>query len=93
MVAALFGTVLTLLAVSSPASAITNLTESQVRNVCGSDLKKTPGHIGCTKKCADRQSTCIYDCSEKTKVCSGVAMGGASTAGDSKGASAAKQRH
>ena len=61
-------------AVSGDALAISNLTESQVRNVCGSDLKKTPGHFGCTKKCLDPKSTCIYDCSEKTGVCSGVSL-------------------
>ena len=60
--------------VAGDALAITNLTESQVRNVCGSDLKKTPGHFGCTKKCVDAGSTCIYDCSEKTGICSGVSL-------------------
>ncbi|MDB5503989.1 MAG: hypothetical protein JWR89_3891 [Tardiphaga sp.] len=69
------------LAISS-ASAISNLTESQVRNVCGKDLKSSPGHFGCTKPCADKKSTCIYDCSEKTKICSGAAMGGAAGTSD-----------
>src|SRR3954451_8816328 len=66
------------------ARAITNLTESQVRNVCGSDLKKTPGHFGCTKKCVEASSTCIYDCSEKTGVCSGVSLPAPAGGGDRK---------
>jgi hypothetical protein len=56
------------------ASAITSLTQEQVRNVCAPDLKKTPGHFGCTKKCANGKDTCIYDCSEKTGDCNGLAV-------------------
>ena len=66
------------------AFAITSLTESQVRNVCGSDLKKTPGHFGCTKKCVDPNSTCIYDCSEKTGECNGVSLPVPASGGDRK---------
>lgn len=70
--------------VAGDALAISNLTESQVRNVCGSDLKKTPGHFGCTKKCVDPKSTCIYDCSEKTGVCSGLSLPAPASGGDRK---------
>jgi hypothetical protein len=72
------GAVFVLAALQS-AFAISNLTESQVRSVCGSDLKPSPGHFGCIKPCADKTSKCIYDCSEKTKICSGVALGGNSS--------------
>jgi hypothetical protein len=60
---------------ASEALAITNLTRDQVNNVCGKDLKTSNGHSGCSKKCADGKSTCIYDCSEKTGICSGIALG------------------
>ena len=56
------------------AFAITTLTQSQVQNVCGPDLKDRPGGFGCSKKCADGKSTCIYDCSNKTGNCSGHAV-------------------
>ena len=56
------------------ASAFTSLTREQVKNVCGPDLKDRSGGFGCTKKCADKKSTCIYDCSNKTGECNGTAM-------------------
>ncbi len=59
---------------ASDAFAFTSLTRDQVKNVCGPDLKDRPGGFGCTKKCADKRSTCIYDCSNKTGECNGLAM-------------------
>ncbi len=60
---------------AGPALAITSMTQSQVNNVCGPDLKTENGHSGCTKKCANGTSTCIYDCSQKTGECNGVSIG------------------
>ena len=59
---------------ATDALAFTSLTKSQVKNVCGPDLKDRPGGFGCTKKCADGKSTCMYDCSNKTGECNGTAM-------------------
>ena len=76
------------------AYAITSLTQSQVENVCGKDLETGNGHSGCTKKCYNGTSTCIYDCSAKTGDCNGVAVGlttsgGTQPTGPKSGAGAA----
>jgi hypothetical protein len=75
---------------ASNAFGLTTLTQSQVQNVCGKDLKNVgSGNVGCSKKCADGKSTCLYSCSNKTGNCSGQAIVKTRTISSQQGAKTA----
>jgi hypothetical protein len=71
----------TITSVASSLNGVTDLTEGQVRTVCGKQLGPVVGmSFGCTKDCGDKhQHTCDYSCNVdangKAYGCKGIFIG------------------